>query len=63
MTEPTDLTVVRGQKKEPCLYCGGQKHETPLACPRIAHIAIEDGAVCGISFWEDFFDYEPDPAA
>lgn len=48
-----------------CLYCGGEPHKTPLACPRIAHLTInEEGYVEGISFWDDFFEEEePEPAA
>jgi hypothetical protein len=56
------MEVVRGDKKEPCLYCGQDEHKTPLACPRIAHVTIEDGCISGISFWEDFYEYEPDLA-
>ena len=58
----TDLEVIRGEKKEKCLYCGEDEHPMPLACGRIAHITIEDGQVVGISFWEDFFDQDPDMA-
>lgn len=54
--EPTDLSVIRGEKKEPCLYCGEEAHKTPLMCKRIAHIEIEDGCITGISFWEDFWE-------
>lgn len=47
-----------------CLYCGGEPHPTPLACPRISHLTInEEGYVEGISFWDDFFEEETDPAA
>lgn len=57
-----DMEVVRGDKKEKCLYCGQDEHPTPLACKRIAHISIEDGEISGISFWEDFWDDEPELA-
>lgn len=57
-----DMEVIRGDKKEKCLYCGKDEHSQPLACPRIAHISIEDGDITGISFWEDFFEYDPDVA-
>ena len=57
-----DMEVIRGDKKEKCLYCGGEEHPTPLCCPRIAHISIEDGEITGISFWEDFYDFDPDMA-
>ena len=67
MTEPTDLTVVRGKKQaeEVCLYCGGKPHKTQLACPRIAHISVsEEGYIEGITFRDDYFDEEePTPAA
>lgn len=54
----TDLEVIRGEKKEPCLYCGGEQHRTQLACPRIAFVQVdpEYGVITGISFWEDFFE-------
>ena len=56
---------VREFPKAICLYCGGDPHPTPLACPRIAHLAInEEGYVEGITFRDDFFDEEEtDPAA
>ena len=57
-----DMEVVRGDKKEKCLYCGKDAHEVFLACPRIAHLTIEEGEITGLSFWEDFFDEEPDLA-
>ena len=57
-----DMEVVRGEKKEKCLYCGKDEHTTPLACPRIAHVSIEDGQISGISFWEDFLPEDPDMA-
>lgn len=58
MDKVTDLEVIRGEKKQPCLYCGEGPHTTPLACPRIAHVQIdpEEGTITGISFWDDFFD-------
>ena len=61
----TDLSVVRSERKEVCLYCGKDIHASPLSCPRISHIDVdpEIGAVCGISFWGDFFDEEPPSAA
>jgi hypothetical protein len=47
-----------------CLYCGGAPHPTQLACPRIAHLVInEDGYVEGITFRDDFFDEEESPPA
>lgn len=68
MSGPTDLSVVRGKKQEEaaCLYCGAKPHKTPLACPRIAHVSVnEEGYIDGLTFREDFFDEEPegDPAA
>ena len=58
---------VRDFPRSICLYCGGEPHKTPLACPRIAHLIInEEGYVEGITFKDDFFDEEeiqPDPAA
>ncbi len=54
-----DMEVVRGERKEKCLYCGQDEHPQPLCCPRIARVEIEDGNVSGITFWEDFFDDEP----
>ena len=63
----TEVTAIRGGKREPCLYCGKVPHPTPLACPRIAmlHIDPETATITGLSFWEDFFDEGPeiDPAA
>jgi len=68
MTAPIDLTAARAKKQseDVCLYCGEPPHKTQLACPRIAHLTIEDGAISGISFWGDFYDDEDpdfDPAA
>ena len=58
---------VRDFPRAVCLYCGGEPHKTPLACPRIAHLTINgEGYVEGITFKDDFFDAEetqPDPAA
>ena len=62
-----EIRKIEGGKKEPCLYCGKGPHPTPLACPRIAVVEVdpETATITGISFWEDFFDEEPesDPAA
>jgi hypothetical protein len=67
MSEPTDLSVVRGKKaeQEVCLYCGAKPHRTPLACPRIKELMVsEEGYICGITFVDDFFNEEtPDDAA
>ena len=67
MTEPTDLSVVRGRKaeQEVCLYCGDKPHKTPLACTRIKELMVsEEGYICGITFVDDYFDEEEsDPAA
>lgn len=47
-----DLEVVRGSRKEPCPYCGGEEHKVPLACPRIAGITVYEEADCyEIHFW------------
>jgi hypothetical protein len=58
---------VRDFPRAVCLYCGGDPHKTPLACPRIAHLTINgEGYVEGITFKDDFCDEEeiqPDPAA
>lgn len=56
---------VREFPKAMCLYCGGDPHPTPLACPRIARLDInEEGYVEGISFWDDFYvEEDADPAA
>lgn len=61
----TDLCVVRSERKEPCHYCGGDAHSVPLACPRIMAVEIdtEVGAICGITFWGDFFKETPPDAA
>jgi hypothetical protein len=58
----SDLEVIRGEKREPCLYCGGPEHAVPLACPRIAYVvADEQGILVEIHFWPP--DDEPQPAA
>jgi hypothetical protein len=51
MSEPPDLKVLKGGKKEPCVYCGEDPHPTILACPRIYSVVIsEEGYVCEIVF-------------
>ena len=50
----TDLEVVRGEKQEPCPYCGEPEHKTPLMCPRIAYITVyADNQSCDIFFRDD----------
>jgi hypothetical protein len=62
MAEPTDLSVVRGQKRKQCAFCGGPEHSTTLACPRIQGVHYsDDGSVAGIEF-RDGFEF-PDDAA
>jgi hypothetical protein len=58
-----EVTAIKGGKREPCIYCGGEPHPTQLACPRIAmiHVDSETATITGISFWEDFFDEQPTP--
>lgn len=66
VTEPTDLSVVRGKREAEaiCIYCGGKPHKTQLACPRIAHISVNEEGYCdGITFRDDFFDDDPPEAA
>ena len=60
-----EITAIKGGKREPCLYCGRDPHPTPLCCPRISmiHIDPEAATIVGITFTDDFFDEEPDPAA
>ena len=40
MTDPVNLEMRRGGKKDPCPYCGEPEHVTPLACPRIKVLTI-----------------------
>ena len=55
------LEMIKGGKKEPCVYCGQDPHPVPLACPRIATLWInEEGYVEGIDFRDDW--EEPDVA-
>lgn len=42
MPGPVDLGVVRGKKKEPCEYCGGEEHAAVFACPRIKSITYNN---------------------
>lgn len=65
MSDPIDFQKARDERKERCMYCGKAPHATQLACPRIAHISVNEEGYCdGISFWGDFFDEEEtDPAA
>ena len=58
-----EVTAIKGGKKDPCIYCGGEAHTVPLACPRIAmiHVDPDTATITGISFWEDFFHEEPTP--
>ena len=35
-----DMEVIRGEKKDPCPYCGEEEHKVPLACPRINGITL-----------------------
>ena len=64
-----DLRAIDGGRKPACIYCGGEAHPVPLACPRISmiHVDPDTATITGISFVEDFFDgeeiQEPDPAA
>jgi hypothetical protein len=55
MSEPTDIKMIRGGKKEPCVYCGGEPHAVVLACPRIIALVIScEGYVEGIEFHPDW---------
>ncbi len=47
-----DLEMIRGGKKEPCVYCGEAPHPAPLACERIIRIEVseETGSIIGIEF-------------
>ena len=64
MAEPIDFKAAKDARKPMCLYCGGDPHPTPLACPRIAHLTISgEGYVEGITFWDDFFEDDPPDAA
>ena len=78
---PVDLSLVRSQKKKDgeeeeskfCEFCGDEKHEQPLQCPRIAAVTkYSDGSQIDIYFTMDFYapefeiekdDDEPDGAA
>lgn len=53
-----EIRSISGGKKTPCVYCGGDPHPVPLACPRIAeiHIDTETGCVNGLTFWGDYFN-------
>ena len=65
MSEPIDFNKAKAERKAMCLYCAGDPHPTPLACPRIVHLQINcEGYVEGITFRDDYFeDDEPDDAA
>ena len=55
MDKPVSLEVVRGNRKEPCLYCGKEEHPSPLACPRISCIFLSaDGHIECIEFRDDW---------
>ena len=59
-----EITSIKGGKREPCLYCGGEPHRTPLACPRIAvvHVDPDTATVSAIEFhcgWKP--DERPEP--
>lgn len=75
---PVDLSLVRSQKKkdgdedesEFCEFCGDEKHEQPLQCPRIVAITkYRDGSQIDIYFDQTFDielmedDEDPDDAA
>ena len=58
MSETVDFNAKK-KERDRCVYCGGEGHKVPLACPRIESIEIDTdtGCVCGIRFWPD--DDEP----
>jgi hypothetical protein len=51
------LEVIRGGKKEPCIYCGQDPHVGAIVCPRISAIWIDPdtGSLSGVEFDPDFF--------
>ena len=46
MSDVREFTSIKGDRKEPCAYCGHDPHPVPLACPRIKSITIYEGADC-----------------
>ena len=55
-----EIHSISGGKKPQCIYCGGDAHPVPLACPRILHLSISgEGYVEGITFKDDYFDADP----
>jgi RNA polymerase subunit RPABC4/transcription elongation factor Spt4 len=52
MSDSPDLLVFKGSKKGRCPYCGGEKHITEWACPRIIGLDLDPdtGKVTGITF-------------
>lgn len=59
-----DLEVIRGEKQEPCMYCGKPEHAVPLACPRISHVTVYADAGCiDVYFRGDEPDPDPSVAA
>lgn len=57
MDEPTDnIRMIKGGKKDPCVYCGEDQHKVVLGCPRIEAIVISsEGCVAEIIFRDDWF--------
>jgi len=49
MTAPVDLSVIRGERKERCMFCGQAEHFITLACPRVEAVELDfDGSISAI---------------
>lgn len=61
MGDVRDFDVLKGDRKEPCGYCGQPAHATPLACPRIKAVTLYNGGeTVEIEFRAD---WQPEDAA
>ena len=49
MTAPVDLSVIRGERKERCMFCGQPEHFITLACPRVIGVELGfDGSISAV---------------
>jgi len=49
MTAPVDLSVIRDERKERCMFCGQAEHFITLACPRVIGVELDfDGSISAV---------------
>lgn len=61
MGDVREFDVLKGDRREPCAYCGAAAHVVPLACPRIKSVLMYNG---GEDVEIEFrADWQPEDAA